>query len=320
MLASLLRATRDDQGDVTPRVSWLDILKRAWRRSPGDYLICHALTNGLETGPRHAFGTEPKPYSGCRCECNIEELRYTTAAVAANPLSPHAHAALAEALMPLSVSTSHGVGWPPLQEGWCGIDPEWLDAEDLNDAIAEYREAIRLDPRLAYVRRNLGNVLMLKGEIENAVAEYREAVRLDPKDVWVHKEAAFRLYLRGRLDLAITELQQAIRLAPASDGDTADRLLLHDRMFLGTCYQEQGKLSQAFAMYREVLQLGGNWIVTTEGLSVKRCRRLGNRRTCSMRIVKLSASIPRDPCTASRDRRDLLGARQGAGGRCRVRC
>ena len=32
----------------------------------------------------------------------------------------------------------------------------------------------------------------------------------------------------------------------------------------------------------------------TKGLSVKRWRRLGNRKTCSMHIVKLSASIPRD--------------------------
>jgi serine/threonine protein kinase/Flp pilus assembly protein TadD len=253
VLASLLQATQDDQGDVTPRVSWLDILKRAWRRSPGDYGICRQMA---ETGPRHHLA-EPR-YSGCRSNV-IEELRYTTAAVAANPLSPHAHSALAEALMPISVSTGHNVGWPPIREGWSGIDPKWVDPEDLKDAIAEYREGLRLDPKIAYVRRNLGNLLTLKGEIENAVFEYREAARLNPKDLYVHREAAERLYRRGKLDLAITELEEAIRLAPASDRDTADRLLLHDRMFLGTCYQEQGKLSQAFAMYREVLRLGGNW-------------------------------------------------------------
>jgi len=240
VLAMVLRGSSRDTNDVRLKGTGesAQVLKRAWRKSPGDYLICRALSVG-ET--RDSW--DGKRYNG-RFGNIIEKLRYSTAATAANPSSPHAHAALAEVLVPFSLTTSIcRVGPRP----YWGFDPEWVDAEDLNDAIAEYREAIRIDPSVAYVRRNLGNLLTFKGEIENAVAEYREAARLAPKDVWVHKEAAFRLYLRGRLDLAITELQEAIRLEPLSQ-------LNHT--VLGIIYQEQGKLSQAFAAYRKALQLG----------------------------------------------------------------
>ncbi len=224
LLAKVLEVPRNDRDDDAREESF-KVLKRAWRLSPGDYQICHALSAARD------------------------RLRYATAAVAANPLSAHAHAALAEALVPILASTS--TAWMgKLPRPIWGFDPELVNAEDLNDAIAEYREAIRIDPTLAYVRRNLGNVLMLKGEIENAIVEYREAARLDPKDRDVRVEAAFRLYHRGRLDLAITELHEAIRIQPA---------LEVDHIFLGIMYHEQGELSQAFAAYREALRLGGEY-------------------------------------------------------------
>ena len=91
-----------------------------------------------------------------------------------------------------------------------GADPNSVDAEDRGDVLAEYGESIRLNPSLAYVRRQFGNALMFKGDIERAIPEYREAARLDPTDVSVHREAAHRDYLRKRFDLAIAEMQEAI--------------------------------------------------------------------------------------------------------------
>jgi tetratricopeptide (TPR) repeat protein len=130
------------------------------------------------------------------------------------------------------------------------FDPEKVDVEDLRDAVAEFREAIRLDPTLVYLRRPLANVLILKGEIENAVLEYREAARLAPKDSSLHTEAAHRLYLRGKLDLATAAIQEAIRLDPTSQ---------ESHTLLGIIYHEQGKPSQAFAEYREALFLSGSF-------------------------------------------------------------
>ena len=116
-----------------------------------------------------------------------------------------------------------------------------MNAEDWRDVLAEYGESIRLNPSLAYVRRQFGNALMFKGDIERAIPEYREAARLDPTDVSVHREAAHRYYLRKRFDLAIAEMQEAIRHEPAS---------VLDYQVLGIAYHEKGMLKQAFEAYR----------------------------------------------------------------------
>ncbi len=50
----------------------------------------------------------------------------------------------------------------------------------LDDAIAEYRKAIELDPNVAGTHNNLGLALAAKGQYDDAIAEYRIAIDLDP--------------------------------------------------------------------------------------------------------------------------------------------
>jgi tetratricopeptide (TPR) repeat protein len=55
-----------------------------------------------------------------------------------------------------------------------------------DEAIAEYRTAIALDPKFASPHSNLGNVLSAQGKADEAIAEYRTAIALDPKFVYPH--------------------------------------------------------------------------------------------------------------------------------------
>src|SRR3954469_24531713 len=48
-------------------------------------------------------------------------------------------------------------------------------------ALAEFAEAIRIDPKYALAYQKRGNAYYDLGRYDNAVAEYTEAVRLDPK-------------------------------------------------------------------------------------------------------------------------------------------
>ena len=47
-------------------------------------------------------------------------------------------------------------------------------------AIADYREAIRLNPNVAFYYLNRGDAWRDKGDNERAIADYSEAIRLDP--------------------------------------------------------------------------------------------------------------------------------------------
>jgi tetratricopeptide (TPR) repeat protein len=54
---------------------------------------------------------------------------------------------------------------------------------DLDRAIADYGEAIRLDPKRAGLLDDRGRVRVKKGDIERAIANFEAALRLDPQDV-----------------------------------------------------------------------------------------------------------------------------------------
>jgi len=274
LLANVLEFTRDQKADESYEPV-IELLKRAWRLNPNDLQICRALVELCENQENWAIIHRKNT---ALSKARMDKVRFATAAVAANPSSAPSHANLAFDLLPSGAF--EGVTWRvvtstenPLPDDfgprprwalkigendfvWAGpfssIDPKKADLENLDDAIAECREAIRLDPTQGYVRHRLGNALLLKGEIEKAVAEYREAARLasnDPPEhrAWMHREIAYRFYLRGSLDLAIAETREAIRLDPTDDTD---------RLLLGITYHEQGKLSHAFSEYREAFLRG----------------------------------------------------------------
>jgi tetratricopeptide (TPR) repeat protein len=54
------------------------------------------------------------------------------------------------------------------------------DCNDLEGAIADYDEAIRLDPDNAFALNNRGTARCDKGDLEGALADYNEAIRLQP--------------------------------------------------------------------------------------------------------------------------------------------
>ncbi len=69
------------------------------------------------------------------------------------------------------------------------ISPDFIDSDyhwtlddqgKLEEAIAAYQKALRLDPNYAIAHYNLGNTLKAQGKLEEAIAELEIAVRLDP--------------------------------------------------------------------------------------------------------------------------------------------
>ena len=61
---------------------------------------------------------------------------------------------------------------------------------ELDQAIAEYHEAIRLNPDRASAYNNIGLVLRSQGKPRRAAAEFREAIRLQPEVRRAHSTSA----------------------------------------------------------------------------------------------------------------------------------
>jgi len=126
------------------------------------------------------------------------------------------------------------------------------DKGRLDEAIAECREAIRLDKNNAAAHTNLGLALQSKGRLDEAIAEYREAIEINENLPKVHCKAHYNLgnALREKGDFpgAIAEYRQAIALDP-------DYAFAHCNLGLAL-WRYQGEFRQALEELRRGHELG----------------------------------------------------------------
>jgi lipoprotein NlpI len=98
---------------------------------------------------------------------------------------------------------------------------------DYDRAVADYDEAIRLDPKYPFAYNNLGNAYRANGDYDRAVANYNEAIRLDAKSVATYVNRGSAYYGKGDKGRAIADYNEAIRLAPRSAYAYRERGLAH---------------------------------------------------------------------------------------------
>ena len=84
----------------------------------------------------------------------------------------------------------------------------------LDEAIGQYREALRLKPDDADAHYDLANALYRKGSWDEAIDEYQEDLKLSPDDFSGHSNLGVALFRKGRVPEAIVQFQEALRLNP----------------------------------------------------------------------------------------------------------
>jgi tetratricopeptide (TPR) repeat protein len=92
-----------------------------------------------------------------------------------------------------------------------------------SEAVAECREAIRLDPAYAPPRVVLGGSLLALGRVAEATAELERAVKLLPKERLVREQLA-RAYTRGGNPAAAVDQYRALRELAPDDPESAYQL------------------------------------------------------------------------------------------------
>jgi tetratricopeptide (TPR) repeat protein len=117
---------------------------------------------------------------------------------------------------------------------------------DLDEALADYTEAIRHDPTFATAFTNRGTVRFTQGDLAAARADYTEAIRADPTDPEPFYGRALARYTEGDADGAIADYDEAIRLAPSYAFAFGNRAIARE---------VKGDLDGALADYSEAIRL-----------------------------------------------------------------
>jgi tetratricopeptide (TPR) repeat protein len=114
------------------------------------------------------------------------------------------------------------------------------------EALAQYREAVRLAPDNAGAHYDNGNLLANLGQPEEALPELLKAVQLDPNQKLHHASLGAVLAELGRFHEAMNELTNAIRLDP-------DYPWPHFEM--AKVFLKQGRDAEAIGELREALRV-----------------------------------------------------------------
>jgi tetratricopeptide (TPR) repeat protein len=80
---------------------------------------------------------------------------------------------------------------------------------DADKAIAQYTEAIRLDPKLTGAYYNRGFAYDKLGEHDKAIADFSEAIRLNPRDAGAYYNRGIAYQKKGDYGRAQGDFDQA---------------------------------------------------------------------------------------------------------------
>ncbi|MBX9254313.1 tetratricopeptide repeat protein [Desmonostoc muscorum CCALA 125] len=121
------------------------------------------------------------------------------------------------------------------------------DQQRSDEAIAEFREAIRLNPKHSYAYNGLGTVLQWnQNKLDEAVTAYRQAIELDHNNHYAYFNWGNALVEKNQPDEAIKLFIQAIKIEPNSPFN------YHS---LGTAYRLKKNFDAAIAAYRKAIDL-----------------------------------------------------------------
>ncbi len=95
----------------------------------------------------------------------------------------------------------------------------WRGKGNFERALADFDEAITLDPKLADTYINLGNLYGDRGEFDRGLAYCDQAIRLKPDSERPYNNRAILLSRKGDIDAALADLEKAIALNP-KNGNT----------------------------------------------------------------------------------------------------
>lgn len=138
---------------------------------------------------------------------------------------------------------------PDLDGAHLGLGAALQGKGDLEGAIAEYRALLKQHPNDPAAHNNLGSALQRKGDVAAAIEEYRTAIQSRPEDALTHFNLGTALSTNGQVDDAIVEYRTAIRLNPD---------LVEAYFDLGNLLKDTNQTREAAQTFREYVRRAPN--------------------------------------------------------------
>ncbi len=216
----------------------------------------------LAAGVLLALGT----LSWRRCEVYRDEQTFWMDTVAGNPGSWLARGNLGSALLLKGQVEEARAQY----EQALAVNPNYAVARDnlgvlllregkIEQARQQIARAVAIDPSYAEAHSNLGNALLASGQVAAAIQEYEEALAINPELNLVRFNLGNAWFAKGDLDEAITQYKGALAHDPGYVDAYSN---------LGNAYLAKRQLAAAIAQYQKALSIDANHVDAHNNLGV----------------------------------------------------
>jgi tetratricopeptide (TPR) repeat protein len=147
--------------------------------------------------------------------------------------------------------------FPDYAGGYSNRAIVYYKKKEFDRAMADVGKAIQLKPDCAFCYVARGNFYDDKGLTDLALADYAAAIKADPRFHRSYGERASTYLRLGQLDNAMTDVNKAIELNPRYTFAYIVR---------GTVYEKKGDRDNAISDYRKALALDANRMLARQGL------------------------------------------------------
>jgi tetratricopeptide (TPR) repeat protein len=127
----------------------------------------------------------------------------------------------------------------------------WSEKKEFDRAIADYDQAIKLDPNYVDAYNNRGLAWNEKKEYDRAIADLDRAIKLDAKYTKAYYNRGVSWNGKGEYDRAIADYNQAIKLAPKYTKAYSNR---------GFAWRNKKQYDRAIADYNQALEIDPQFI------------------------------------------------------------
>ena len=122
---------------------------------------------------------------------------------------------------------------------------------ELDAALADYSEAIRLDPSKFGALNNRGNLYTNRGQFDLALNDFAQAIKVNPSFAASFNNRGVAYKAKGDYDRAIQDFDEAIRLDPK------DAAAFNNR---GLAYKHKGDDDHAVQDFVQAIQIDPNYL------------------------------------------------------------
>jgi tetratricopeptide (TPR) repeat protein len=125
----------------------------------------------------------------------------------------------------------------------------YKNTQDYDHALADYSEALALDPTYAHAYLNRGLVYAAKNDAARSIADSSRSIELDPAQKLAYLNRALAYRFQRNFVAAIADYNQAFKLGASAANDYQGR---------GLAYAGNGDFQRAVADFGEAIKRGAN--------------------------------------------------------------